>query len=153
MFFDINIIKVLYECSEKPTANKQHSMPFDLLIQQRANSSSNTGTKSQQSQRNGIRRRDIRIILQHTKKTKHLFEIFFLQQKTISAPKIFPPIKHQILTPHNNVVFERVPPIKLEYAMLMDWICPFLDNEIDSKISGASLAMGAKKNAKSIGLT
>jgi len=40
-----------------------------------------------------------------------------------------------------------VPPTKFEKAILIFCNFPFLDNEIDSKISGASDAIGAKKNA------
>jgi len=56
-------------------------------------------------------------------------------------------------TAQRRVVLERVPPTRLLKAMLMLCGCPFREREMLSRISGASEAIGAKKNASKVGLT
>jgi hypothetical protein len=52
-------------------------------------------------------------------------------------------------TEHSSVVFVIVPPTRLLNAMLMLTVRPRRDNDTLSRISGISLATGAKKNASS----
>lgn len=55
--------------------------------------------------------------------------------------------------PMRRVVLVIVPPMRFENAMLMLVELPLTEREIDSKISGISDAMGAKKKAKSVEFT
>ena len=63
------------------------------------------------------------------------------------------PLFSLLHTPHNSVVFDMVPPTKLLIAMLMFWLLPLRANDTLSRISGISLAMGARKNARRMGFT
>lgn len=55
--------------------------------------------------------------------------------------------------PIRSVVFVIVPPMRFEKAILMLVELPLMDREMDSKISGISEAIGARKKARRVGLT